>query len=103
MEILQSSKNGLLQDDKLGVFPGNPSNEFSDCANMADSGFWHWLGKPPGCAPSFMLCNSDCRFTRGYCIGHPCRDFRRPCNCNAGSSSPGPIGGTSESTTPRLR
>ena len=85
-----------------GVFPGNPSNEFSDCANMAASGFWYWLGKPPGCAPSFMLRNSDCRFTRGYQIGHPCRDFRDPCACNAGSSLPGlyHIMGTSGTLAP---
>ena len=49
-----------------------------------------------------MLLNSDCRFTRGYYIGHPCRDFRRPCPCNAGSSLPGlyHIMGTSGTLAP---
>ena len=47
---------------------------------MAASGFWHWLGITPGFAPSFMRCMYDCRCTRGYKIGHPCRDFRCPCN-----------------------
>ena len=68
------------------VFPGNPSNEFSDCGKLDDSGFWYWLRFPPGFAPSFMLHNSDCRCTRGYKIGHPCRDFRDLCACNACSS-----------------
>ena len=38
--------NTILVHPEPGIFPGNPSNEFSDCANMAASGFWYWLGKP---------------------------------------------------------
>ena len=30
--------NPILVHPEPGIFPGNPSNEFSDCANMAASG-----------------------------------------------------------------
>jgi len=33
-----------------------------------------------------MLRNSDCRFTRGYYIGHPCRDFAVPVTCKVASN-----------------
>jgi len=63
-----------------------PRMNFRIVANWMTRGFWYWLRFPPGFAPSFMLRNSDCRCTRGYKIGHPCRDFRDLCACNACSS-----------------
>jgi len=33
-----------------------------------------------------MRCMCDYHCTRGYYIGHPCRDFRRPCTYKAFSS-----------------
>ena len=38
--------NPILVHPEPGIFPGNPSNEFSDYANMAASGFWHWFHIP---------------------------------------------------------